>query len=117
MNTLLIGIYTAERSTYNTQLGCERIDSILFVVAANPKVDLGNDTSICTDSSVVFDALNPNADSWAWSDATNTQTNSVNTGNTYSVIVIDTNGCEGYDTITVSQQVYGVQEVLMTLSL
>ena len=103
LGSVPIGNYTAEISTYNTALGCERIDSILFVVAANPKVDLGNDTSICNDSSVILDALNPNADSWAWSDATNTQTNSVNSGNTYSVIVTDTNSCLGFDTITVSQ--------------
>lgn len=82
--------------------GCQATDT-MDLNLASVTVDLGNDTSICTDSTVVLDAGNPDAASWIWSDATNTQTNAVNSANTYSVIVTDTFGCEGFDTITINQ--------------
>lgn len=82
--------------------GCQATDT-MDLNLASVTVDLGNDTSICTDSTVVLDAGNPDAASWVWNDATNTQTNAVNSANSYSVIVTDTFGCEGFDTITVSQ--------------
>ena len=82
--------------------GCTARDT-LDLDLSTVTVNLRNDVSICADSTVVLDAENPDASSWVWNDATATQTNSVNTANTYSVIVTDTLGCIGYDTITVSQ--------------
>lgn len=80
--------------------GCQATDTMNLNLASM-NVDLGNDTTVCSDSTITLDAGNPDAASWVWNDATNTQTNTVLSGN-YSVIVTDTNGCEGFDTVSIS---------------
>jgi gliding motility-associated-like protein len=67
------------------------------VVLTAPIVELGNDTAICSDSTVVFDAVT--GVGWAWSNGDNTRETTVNTASDYSVVVTGANGCVGYDTI------------------
>ncbi len=80
--------------------GCQATDTMNLNLAS-VNVDLGNDTTVCSDSTITLDAGNPDAASWVWNDATNTQTNTILSGN-YSVIVTDTIGCEGFDTVSIS---------------
>lgn len=63
-------------------------------------LDLGNDTSICSSSSLVLDAGSPGA-TYLWNTAATTQTISVGTTGTYYVDVSQ-NGCTASDTINVS---------------
>ena len=102
-NTQTIQAQTAgEYSVVVTSAGgCEATDT-MDLDLSSVTVSLGNDTAICSDSTIVLEAGNPDAVSWVWSDATATQTNSVLAGD-YSVIVTDTNGCEGFDTINITQ--------------
>ena len=63
---------------------------------------MGNDTTICTDSIITFDALSGSV--WNWSNGADTKTITVNTSGDYSVVVSDGLGCTGYDTISLGIQ-------------
>ena len=82
--------------------GCVSYDTINLSVRALPVFDLGNDTTICADSGITFDAKV--GEVWDWSNGDNTQTTDVNTAGEYSVIVADEIGCTSYDTINLTIQ-------------
>tara|TARA_R110002050_G_scaffold109799_1_gene221452 strand:+ start:203331 stop:207902 length:4572 start_codon:yes stop_codon:yes gene_type:complete len=82
---------------------CTTSDTIAVTVAADPVVDLGNDTSVCDAVTLTLDA--GTFASYAWDDASTTQTRmTVSTLGAvdYSVEVTDANGCTGNDTISVT---------------
>lgn len=96
------GKSAGEYSVIVTTLGgCTTLDTTNIIVDT-VIVSLGNDTSLCTDSAYVLDAGNPSADTWVWNDGNTSQLDTVNTASTYSVIVTNPSGCEGYDTVVVS---------------
>ena len=78
--------------------GCIGYDTISLSINELPIVNLGNDTSICVDSVITFDAL-VGVD-WLWSTGELTKNINVNKSNDYDVVVTDINGCVGYDTIS-----------------
>ena len=82
--------------------GCVGRDTIVLSIDSLPVINLGNDTSICIDKSIVFSVANiyPNY-IWSNNDA-NVHTTTANTAGEYSVIVTDGNGCVGRDTIVLS---------------
>ena len=69
---------------------------------ALPVIDLGNDTTICEDVTVTFDA--EVGVFWGWNNGGNTRRTTVNSAGEYSVIVADEIGCTGYDTIQLATQ-------------
>ena len=73
------GYYTVKLLT-NTQYGCKDSISKTIHVKANPKLDLGKDTTICADTSFSLFAGN-DYDSWLWS-----------TDEITSSIIVDTSG-------------------------
>ena len=75
------GTYTAEITAYNTPLGCESVDSILFIVDDSINVKLRSDTVLCFGDSLFLDAGNTENSSWSW-----------NTGDTTQVIYVDSTG-------------------------
>tara|TARA_B100000674_G_scaffold382381_1_gene325318 strand:+ start:1048 stop:5694 length:4647 start_codon:yes stop_codon:yes gene_type:complete len=78
---------------------CSDTDTVVLTVNAMPIVDLGPDSAICQiEPDVVFDAGNVTA-GYVWSNGENSQTISTKIEDEYSVIVTDTNGCIGYDTV------------------
>ncbi|MBK9018344.1 MAG: choice-of-anchor I family protein [Saprospiraceae bacterium] len=87
--------------TVTNDVGCKAIDSVAVVVYANPVVDLGADTSFCSNEDIT---LNPGAGfaGYLWSDSSQGQTLTVTTAGTYGVIVEDANGCLGLDEITLT---------------
>ena len=79
---------------------CSDTDTVVLTVHAMPIVDLGSDSSICEiEDSVVFDAGNSTA-RYLWSNADTTQYIKTKIQDEYSVVVTDTNGCIGYDTVS-----------------
>jgi len=66
-----------------------------------PIVDLGKDTSIYEDSTIILDAHNTEA-IYIWSAGENTQTIIVTDQSTYSVTVTDINGCSNADEIKIT---------------
>ena len=82
-----------------------------ITVHANPVVDLGPDTSICSGQSLILDA-GAGYTSYVWTPAGSTQTINVTTGGTYSVVVSDGNSCTGTNQIIVN--VVGQQDATIT---
>ncbi|MES2139729.1 MAG: GEVED domain-containing protein [Bacteroidota bacterium] len=88
-------------SVSNPLTGCTINDSIKVTVNSNPIVNLGVDTVICSNLSLILNA-GLNYTTYAWSTTAATQTVTVNTAATYSVTVTDANGCVGSDAINVT---------------
>lgn len=65
------------------------------------RVDLGNDTTICPNQSLVLDAAYPNC-TYLWQDGTTTQNFTVVSQGTYSVTVTDQGGCTDTNSIRVN---------------
>ena len=75
-------------------------DSAIAIINSLPIVFLGNDTTIFSGNTIVLNAGAGHV-SYAWSTGASTQTITVGTTNTYSVLVLDTNGCANTDDIFV----------------
>lgn len=72
------------------------------ILNTNPVVNLGNDTTICAEESLILDAGNPGS-VYNWSGTNNyTQTLEVTEAGSYIVYVTDTVGCLGIGTINVA---------------
>ncbi|MDA9328917.1 PKD domain-containing protein, partial [Flavobacteriales bacterium] len=84
------------------EIGCTSYETIKLVMQALPVIDLGNDTTICEDVTVTFDA--EVGAFWGWNNGDNTRIITVNLSGEYSVIVADEIGCTGYDTIQLATQ-------------
>lgn len=83
------------------QTGCSsNRQAVTINVLPAPAVDLGPDTSICSNDTLCLDA-GPNLN-YLWSNSTFMQTLCVTTAGTRWVIVTDSNGCQNEDTIQVS---------------
>ena len=80
---------------------CTYTDTINVTVHPIPVIDLGNDTTICDDQSVLLDATYPGTTSYLWQDgSTNAQFSVTETG-LYHVIV-ESNECYFSDSIQVT---------------
>lgn len=80
--------------------GSSTTDSVQVLVTPL-SVDLGNDTTLCTGSSLTLDAGYAGA-SYIWNNNSNNQTRTVSSPGTYNVIVTLSNGCSGRDTVVVT---------------
>ncbi len=91
---------------------------ILIRLSTTPileKPELGPDTTICSNDSLVLDAGNEGATSFQWQDGSSGQTLTVSEAGTYSVTVTDTSGFFGADTIVVSTiQAPAIPEIIVT---
>ena len=97
------GNYTAEITAYNTPLGCESTDSILFIVDDSINVNLRSDTVLCLGDSVLVDAGNPEALEWNWNSGDTTQTIFIDSTGMYIVDVTTSSSCPSQkDTINVT---------------
>lgn len=90
--------------TYNMKYssGCESTrEPVIATIKPIPVVDLGNDTSICPGTSVItLDAGNQGT-TYVWNTGASTQTVTIDTGMTYSVLVTGSNGCVASDSVIV----------------
>jgi PKD repeat protein len=95
--------------TYADTNGCSNSASQTFTVYALPQVDIGNDTTVCGDETVVLDATIPNTPTYLWSPGGET-TSSIEVDSAgiglnsqeFIVMVSDNNGCENSDSTTVT---------------
>jgi hypothetical protein len=92
--------------------GCLGLDEMEITVWPLPVVYLGEDTTICKESSITLDAGTGTSYNWSTGDTTRTINYDGNNGSALiSVTVTDTNGCEGQDEIDVTVNVcIGVSE-------
>lgn len=88
---------------YNVGGGACNTDRVAVqAVAMNPQtLNLGADTTICSNSSLVLNTQIPNGD-YVWSTNAATPQITVNTAGSYNVRVEDAYGCDYVDTILVS---------------
>ena len=80
--------------------GCSNSDTINVNFNAGPIVDLGNDITQCG-GTVLLDAGNVGS-TYLWNTNAVTQTISVSTSGTYSVVVTNSSGCTGSDSVNVT---------------
>lgn len=84
---------------------CRASDTIQVSLLEHPKVDLGQDTSICANDSLILDGNNYS--SHTWQDGSTGQTYLVEGkpapgDETFYVTATDSDGCQGSDTISIS---------------
>lgn len=86
--------------------GCTNMGSSTVTVYENPVVDLGSDTLICQNQTLLLDA--GNHDLYLWSDSSTSQTVLIDGSQhqlgtyTYSVTVTNSNGCTSTDEIHIT---------------
>ena len=80
---------------------CTSSDTIQIGVKNNPTVNLGNQSSVCGAGNLVLDA-GAFGGSYKWQDNDTSRTKTINNSGLYSVIVIDSNGCQGTASLQVS---------------
>lgn len=79
--------------------GCSSTSApVVITINTPPTVNIGPDTTVC--GSYTADAGNPGS-SYLWCDGSTTQTVNLTSSGTCPVMVTDTNGCVGSDTISV----------------
>ena len=81
--------------------GCSISDDVNVTIFPGVEIELGEDIEICFGSSTKLNTSNPGADH-IWSDGSTSNNLEVTTTGTYSVKVIDNNGCVGTDQISVA---------------
>jgi hypothetical protein len=86
--------------TGTSPAGCSNTSTITITVNPAPTVALGSDIVQCP-GNITLNAGNPGS-SYLWSTGGTGQQEIVNATGSYSVIVTDGNGCNGYDTINVT---------------
>jgi gliding motility-associated-like protein len=82
--------------------GCSGSDSVMVTLYDNPVVQLGNDTILCGDNSLVLDAGDFAAYEWSTGDVSNPVTVREGAG-IVSVTVTDDNGCQASDEIIIGE--------------
>jgi hypothetical protein len=87
-------------SIFNS-IGCLSVYYTSLFVFENPSVDLGSDTTICEDESLILDA-GTGFESYLWNTNQISQAIEVTEANLYYVEVVDENGCMGGDSIALS---------------
>jgi hypothetical protein len=82
--------------------GCTSSDNVIVTVNALPVVNLGADTTVCTSQLPFTLNAGGNFSSYFWSTGDPTQSTQVSATGTYIVTVVDSNGCEDQDDISVT---------------
>jgi PKD repeat protein len=94
------GNYTVRLIATNS-LGNDTLNRLTHVhVASNPIVNLGNDTLLCPGTPIVLNAGNPGS-TYLFNNSASSQTTSISSVGTYSVIVTNASSCIGVDTIII----------------
>ena len=100
---------TSQSGTYRVRLVSSNFscsyDTTQVKLFALPVINLGPDTTLCADQTLMLDAFNPTFNSYLWSTGDIAQNLLVGSGPTRDiwVKVAYENGCENSDTITIKQ--------------
>jgi gliding motility-associated-like protein len=85
-----------------TKNGCSVRDSISISYKPLPNINLGKDTGICINQTLLLNASDPFSSSYLWNDGSIQPTLTVKQAGTYFVKVSGGNGCSNADTITIT---------------
>ncbi|TND07769.1 MAG: hypothetical protein FD123_2920 [Bacteroidetes bacterium] len=97
LNVSLSGAYYVTVTDGN---GCSAADTINVTINTFPTVNLGSDIEQCG-GTATLDAQNAGS-TYLWSDSSSAQTLVVSASGTYYVMVTDSNGCSGSDSVLVT---------------
>lgn len=104
-NVVNSGTYWVDVTDSN---GCFNSDTVEVFVVPNPVINLGLDTTLCESDTLLLHA-GPGFSTYSWHDGSidslYTATSLVQDTIQYSVTVVDSNGCSGTDSITVSFEI------------
>jgi hypothetical protein len=117
ITVLTSGNYAVTATDIN---GCEATDDVDVSMWALPVVNLGLDTILCKNLGVTTYDIDAGAGfvSYQWSSGGLAQVETVTSDGDYSVIVENTNGCFGTDTVNVTFSVCsGIDEPSVTLNI
>ncbi len=81
--------------------GCSASDTVQITILDVPLVNLGPDQLLCNGAILLLDAGNPGA-SYLWTPNSTSQTLVAAATGAYSVVVTDSNGCQGMDTVLIT---------------
>jgi subtilisin-like proprotein convertase family protein len=102
-STILNPFVTPENTSYyvlsSTITGCTGQDSVLITVRQAPNPSLSDSTAVCPGANATLTASN--GTSYLWSTGQTTSTIVVSAISDYTVSIVDVNGCNGTDTISV----------------
>jgi gliding motility-associated-like protein len=82
--------------------GCTGSANITTTINPNPTVTIGGSTTYCIGGFTILDA-GTGYTSYTWSNSSTSQTITVSSPGTYSVDVIDTNGCAGSGSVAITE--------------
>ena len=101
VNPAVDTVYTV---SYSDACGDAHVDSFAVTINALPTFSLGADTAVCAGHPVTLtpDTQFPGS-SLIWSTGASTNSLTVTTPGTYSLILTDANGCQGTDTVVINQ--------------
>lgn len=107
--TNLAGTYIYENPFFGTGPGCPlAYDSLIVGIQPPPSVNLGSDTTLCTNQSILLIAGSAPGNTYLWNNGVTGPnvlaftTSTTNITNTYSVLVTDSAACTNSDTILVN---------------
>lgn len=83
------------------QHGCFSSDTLFVAFVNSPVLDIGNDTIVCPNQLVSFDATIPAGVGYLWQDGTTTANYTTDTAGILIVRVVDTTTCFTWDTLLV----------------
>ncbi len=98
-----VGIPGTYWVTVTNTIGCKGYDTVQVLEQPLPVVQLGPDTLLCNNETLLLNAENPQ-DYHQWQDGSNTMTYNVTKGGTYTVMVKDMYGCVSGDQIVITHQ-------------
>ncbi len=108
----LPGNYVYTNAPYGTGIGCPlAYDSLQVTLLPAPVVNLGNDTTICLNQSLLLNAAAGTGNTYLWNNGVTGPTvlaftsSMVTVTNNYTVNVTNTNGCISTDSIAVTFQI------------
>ncbi len=86
------------------QNNCANTATVEITVNPNPTINLGADVTICDDATLTLHA-GAGFTSYLWSTGATSEEITVEAGGSYSVTVVDQNGCSGVDEIVITEMV------------
>ena len=96
---------TGNHSVTVTTGACEISDTIAIQILPAPPIQLGVDTFICDNSTMLLDVYEDLATQYTWQDGSSLSTFEVTEAGQYFVAVDYLSGCTNFDTINISSEI------------
>ncbi len=99
INVTSPGIYYG---SFTDSSGCINSDTIFISEIGSPSLNLGNDTTICENDTILLYADHPDATGYIWQDGSTNSSFIVNQTGNYAVTITDNNNCIATDSVSIT---------------